>query len=108
MGKVPQGGSARDRGPELLYSILGRHSIQAPSPIRTAGGSASNGSRQHVPPGFARINRKTPEEQEATRYETPTDLEKQSIDEELGIQDVTDINEGWYAPARIGISFCHQ
>ena len=50
-----------------------------------------------VPPGFARINRKTLEEQEATRYETPADLEKQSIDEELGIQDVTDINEGWYA-----------
>ena len=49
-----------------------------------------------VPPGFARINRKTPEEQEATRYETPADSEKQSINEELGIQDVTDINEGWY------------
>ena len=51
-----------------------------------------------VPPGFTRINRKTPEEQEATRYETPADSEKQSIDEELGIQDVTDINEGWYPP----------
>ena len=51
-----------------------------------------------VPPGFARINRKTPEEQEATRYETPMDSEKQSIDKELGIQDVTDINEGWYPP----------
>ena len=51
-----------------------------------------------VPPGFARINRKTPEEQEATRYETPMDSQKQSIDEELGIQDVTDINEGWYPP----------
>ena len=45
-----------------------------------------------VPPGFTRTNRKTPEEQEATRYETPTDSEKQSIDEELGIQDVTNIN----------------
>ena len=49
-----------------------------------------------VPPGFTRIHRKTPEEQEATRYETPVESEKQSIDEELGIQDVTDINEGWY------------
>ena len=49
-----------------------------------------------VPPGFARIHRKTPEEQEATRYETPTDS-KQSIDEELGIQDVTNITEDWYA-----------
>ena len=51
-----------------------------------------------VPPGFIRINLKTPEEQEATRYETPADSEKQSIDEELGIQDITDINEGWYPP----------
>ena len=50
-----------------------------------------------VPPGFTRINRKTLEEQEATRYETPTNSEKLSIDEELGIQDVTNINEGWYA-----------
>ena len=50
-----------------------------------------------VPPGFARINWKTPEEQEATRYETPADPQKQSIDEELGIQDVTNITEEWYA-----------
>ena len=49
-----------------------------------------------VPPGFARIHRKAPEEQEATRYETPADS-KQSIDEELGIQDVTNITEDWYA-----------
>ena len=49
-----------------------------------------------VPPGFTRIHRKTPEEQEATRYETPADS-KQSIDEELGIQDVTNITEDWYA-----------
>ena len=51
-----------------------------------------------VPPGFARIKWKTPEEQEATRYETPADSQKQSIDKELGIQDVMDINEGWYPP----------
>ena len=49
MGKVPQGGSARDSGSELLYSILGWRGIQAPSPIQTAGGSASNGSRQRAP-----------------------------------------------------------
>ena len=49
-----------------------------------------------VPPRFARIHQKTPEEQEATRYETPADS-KQSIDEELGIQDVTNITEDWYA-----------
>ena len=49
-----------------------------------------------VPPGFACIHRKAPEEQEATRYETPADS-KQSIDQELGIQDVTNITEDWYA-----------
>ena len=49
-----------------------------------------------VPPGFTRISRKTPEEQEATRYETPANS-KQSIDEELGIQNVTNITEDWYA-----------
>ena len=49
-----------------------------------------------VPPGFTRINRQTPEEQEATRYETPMNS-KQSINEELGIQDVTNITEDWYA-----------
>ena len=53
-----------------------------------------------VPPGFTRINRKTPEEQEATRYETPANS-KQSIHKELGIQDVTDINEDWYPPPEL-------
>ena len=53
-----------------------------------------------VPPGFARIHQKTPEEQEATRYETPANS-KQSIDEELGIQDVTNITEDWYAQSEL-------
>ena len=53
-----------------------------------------------VPPGFARIHQKAPEEQEATRYETPADL-KQSINEELGIQDVTNITEDWYAQSEL-------
>ena len=53
-----------------------------------------------VPPGFAPIHWKTPEEQEATRYETPADS-KQSIDEELGIQDVTNITEDWYAQSEL-------
>ena len=48
MGEVSQGGSARDCGPKLLDSILGWHSIQAPSVIRTARGSASNRSRQRA------------------------------------------------------------
>ena len=53
-----------------------------------------------VPPGFARIHRKAPEEHEATRYETPADS-KQSIDEELGIQDVTNIMEDLYAQSEL-------
>ena len=53
-----------------------------------------------VPPGFARIHRKAPEEQEATRYETPANS-KQSINEELGIQDVTNITEDWYAQSEL-------
>ena len=56
-----------------------------------------------VPPGFARIHRKAPEEQEATRYETPADS-KQSIDEELGIQDVTNITEDWYARSELELA----
>ena len=66
--------------PEARQPTEARHSTEADS----------------VPPGFARIHRKTPEEQEAARYETPTNL-KQSIDEELGIQDVMNITEDWYA-----------
>ena len=53
-----------------------------------------------MPPGFAHIHRKAPEEQEATRYETPADS-KQSIDEELGIKDVTNITEDWYAQSEL-------
>ena len=53
-----------------------------------------------VPPGFTHIHQKAPEEQEATRYETPADS-KQSIDEELGIQDVTNITEDWYAQSEL-------
>ena len=53
-----------------------------------------------VPPGFAHIHRKAPKEQEATRYETPANS-KQSIDEELGIQDVTNITEDWYTQSEL-------
>ena len=56
-----------------------------------------------VPPGFARIHRKAPEEQEATRYETPADS-KQSINKELGIQDATNITEDWYAQSELELA----
>ena len=53
-----------------------------------------------IPPGFTRTQRRTPEEQEAVaKYQTPSEAgQKQSIDEELGIQDVTNIDESWYPP----------
>ena len=55
---------------------------------------------ESVPPGFTRLQRGTLEEQEAvSKYWAPQeDTQKQSLDEELGIQDVTNINESWYPP----------
>ena len=53
---------------------------------------------ESIPPGFTHTQRKTPEEQEAVaKYQTPLEAgQKQTIDEELGIQDVTTIDEAWY------------
>ena len=55
---------------------------------------------ESIPPGFTRLQRGTLEEQEAvSKYRTPPeDSQKQSLDEELGIQDVTNINKSWYPP----------
>ena len=55
---------------------------------------------ESIPPGFTHIQHKTPEEQEAVaKYQTPSEAgQRQTIDEELGIQDVTTINESWYPP----------
>ena len=61
---------------------------------------------ESVPPGFTRTQRRTPEEQEAVaKYQTPSEAsQKQSIDEELAIQDVTNIDESWYPNGdRVGI-----
>ena len=53
-----------------------------------------------IPLGFTRTQHRTPEEQEVVaKYRTPSEAgQKQSIDEELGIQDITNINESWYSP----------
>ena len=53
---------------------------------------------ESVPPGFTHTQRKTLEEQEAVaKYQNPLEAgQRQTIDEELGIQDVTTINESWY------------
>ena len=55
---------------------------------------------ESVPPGFTCTQHKTPEEQEAVaKYQTPLEAgQRQTIDEELGIQDVTTIDESWYPP----------
>ena len=55
---------------------------------------------ESVPPGFTRTQRKTPEEQEAVaKYQTPLEAgQKQTINVELGIQDVTTIDEASYPP----------
>ena len=59
-----------------------------------------------VPPGFTRTQCKTPEEQEAVaKYQTPSVAsQRQTIDEELGIQDVTTINESWYPPTEAKVA----
>ena len=53
---------------------------------------------ESIPPGFTRTQCKTPEEQEAVaKYQTPLEAgQRQTIDEELDIQDVTTIDEAWY------------
>ena len=56
---------------------------------------------ESVPPGFTCLQRGTLQEQEAVfKYRNPPEdsQKQQSIDQELGIQDVTDINESWYPP----------
>ena len=61
---------------------------------------------ESVPPGFTRTQRKTLEEQEAVaRYQTPSEAaQRQTIDEELGIQDVTTIDEAWYPPTEAEVA----
>ena len=55
---------------------------------------------ESIPPGFTHTQRKTLEEQEAVaKYQTPSVAgQRQTIDEELGIQDITTIDESWYPP----------
>ena len=61
---------------------------------------------ESVPPGFTRTQCKTPEEQEAVaKYQIPSKAgQRQTIDEELGIQDVTTINEVWYPPTEAEVA----
>ena len=61
---------------------------------------------ESVPPGFTRTQRKTPEEQEAVaKYQTPSEAgQRQTSDEELGIQDITTIDEAWYPPTEAEVA----
>ena len=61
---------------------------------------------ESLPPGFSRTQHKTPEEQEAVaKYQTPSEAsQRQTIDEELGIQDVTTIDESWYPPMEVEVA----
>ena len=61
---------------------------------------------ESIPPGFTRTQRKTPEEQEVvTKYQTPSEAgQRQTIDEELGIQDITTIDESWYPPTEAEVA----
>ena len=61
---------------------------------------------ESVPPGFTRTQHKTPEEQEAVaKYQTPSVAgQRQTIDEELGIQDITTIDESCYPPTEVELA----
>ena len=64
---------------------------------------------ESIPPGFTCLQLGTLEEQEAvSKYWTPPeDSQKLSLDEELGIQDVTNINESWYPPNESTVGVGH-
>ena len=61
---------------------------------------------ESVPPGFTHTQCKTPEKQElVAKYQTPLEAgPRQTIDEELGIQDVTTIDEAWYPPTEAEVA----
>ena len=61
---------------------------------------------ESIPPGFTHTQCKTPEEQEVVaKYQTPSEAgQKQTIHEELGIQDITTIDEAWYPPTEVEVA----
>ena len=78
--------------------VMGRHSRKAPNlPCRQPEAQHPT-EAESVPQGFTHTQCKTPEEEEAVaKYQTPSVAgQRQTIDEELGIQDVTTIDESWY------------
>ena len=66
---------------------------------------------ESVPLGFTCLQHGTLQEQEAVSkyWNPPEDSQKQqSIDKELGIQDITDINESWYPPTEKRVGVGHE
>ena len=68
---------------------------------------------ESIPPGFARLDRKTQEEQEAinrtpAEENVPGTEAQQMIDEELGAEDVTTIGNDWFAPAESEVATAVQ
>ena len=106
MGNVPPRGGSGNFRSEFHYPVMGRHGRKAPAPIWTTGSPGHLTEAESVPPGFTRTQRKTPEEQEAVaKYRIPSEAsQKQSINKELGIQDVTTIDESWYPPTEAEVA----
>ena len=99
MGSVPLRGVQETKDlsftSPLWAGVAGRPQLPSRQP-----GAQHLTEAESVPPGLTRIQQKTPQEQEAvSKYQTPTETsQKQTLDEELGIQDVTTIDENWYPP----------
>ena len=95
MGGIPPRGRAGNQGSEFHHPVVGWCDRKAPAPRSPA----PDRSGRHTT-GIHPSPLGTLEEQEAvSKYWTPQeDSQKQSLDEELGIQDVTNINESWYPP----------
>ena len=96
MGNVPPRGSSGNFGSEFHHPVVGRRSREAPASVQTAGSLTPDRSRERT----TRIHSYSVEEQEVVaKYQTPSEAsQKQTINEELGIQDVTTIDEAWYPP----------
>ena len=106
MGEISSRGQTGDPGPVASPPHLG------PAPHLDSSTRSKQPEPRHlteaesIPPGFTRHDRKTHEEQEATsRYRTPAEDNAtpatevhQTIDEELGAENVTTIGEDWFAP----------
>ena len=105
MGSVHLRGGSGNFGPEFHYPVVGWRGRKAQLLSRQPETQHPT-EAESVPPGFTRTQRKTPEDQEAVaKYQTPSEAsQRQTIDEELGIQDITTIDESWYPPTEAEVA----